>query len=115
MASTPSPASRRKAGNAAATLAAGTKVHLNLDTYENEEPAEPFNFVLGGRAITAKDPGDIDWRLLADIDDPDAFADTVLEEDDAVFFKDYTPFPARKLNALSTAYREHYGLGNPGN
>ena len=91
------------------------KITINLDTYEDEKPAEPFVFVLEGRRMEAKNPGDIDWRLLADIDDPDAFADTCLEEDDAEFFKGVTPFPAKKLNALSTAYRDHFGLGSPGN
>ena len=90
-------------------------VTINLDTYEVERPSEEFSFVLGGRRIVALDPRDIDWRLLVDIDDPDAFADTVLSDEDGEFFKEFAPFPAGKLNALLTAYRDHFGLGSPGN
>ena len=95
--------------------ARGDNVTLNLDTYEIEKPDEEFTFVLGGRRIVCVNPNDVDWRDLAAIDDPDEFADVCMTADDATYFKGYTPFPAAKLNAVLQAYREHYGLGNPGN
>lgn len=83
---------------------------LNLDALEREGRPEPFAFIHNNRQYILADPQDQDWQqLLVVVSNPLLFLRLVLEEKDRdSFFED--SMPAWKLNALTKAYRQHYGL-----
>jgi hypothetical protein len=91
-------------------------VSLNLDSLEREtdEVKEPYSFVLDGRTWTALNPNDADWQDLADLDIRDlrAVLRLFLGDDYADFEK--VRLPGWKVNKLSEAIVQHYGLANLG-
>lgn len=90
------------------------KVAFNLDTFERENAPEPFVIVLGGRRIEFADPQDLDWQDLMEIDDPDELTEKCLSAEDKVYFYSQK-IEAFKLRELLERFRDHYGLGSPGN
>lgn len=91
------------------------KVHINLDTFEDEKGlVEDFAFVLNGRRIVMTNPRDVAWQDLAELDDPYALADICMSKEDGEFFLAQR-MKARKLEALMQAFQKHYGLGSRGN
>lgn len=90
-------------------------VALNLDTLEREGAKGPFIFTHAGRRWMMSDPQAVDWqKLLRALRDPVFFLHQVLPADDRDSFFD-TEMPIWKLNALMSAYQQHYGLPEPGN
>lgn len=91
-------------------------ITFNADTYEREQgPDKPYVVVIGGRPLTFVDPQEIPWQDLMDLDDPETFAGTTLEdEDDRKHFLE-TPLKTGVMLEVMRRYREHYGLGNQGN
>jgi hypothetical protein len=87
---------------------------LDLDALEREGRPEPFAFIHNNRQYILADPQDQDWQqLLVVMSNPLLFLRLVLREEDRdAFFEN--SMPAWKLNALTTAYREHYGLPSLG-
>jgi hypothetical protein len=90
-------------------------VVLNLDTLELERTEKPFVVRLGGRNLTFKDPKEIYWQDLADLDDPTSFAEAALEEEDQEHFLEYRLETGRMME-LMRRYRRHFGMDvDPGN
>ncbi len=89
---------------------------FNLDDLEREgEQVEPFQFIHDKRVYELSDPHEKDWQeLIVVLNNPLLFLRLVLREGDKdAFFEN--PMPAWKLNALTRAYRAHYGLpSDPG-
>lgn len=105
----------RKPRSVRAVNDAGGDIDLNLDTYEREGgPTKPFSAVVNGRKITMHDPQNVPWQKLVDLDNPDDFAELVIAEEDREAFLD-EPLEAWKMNLLMERFRQHYGLGDPGN
>lgn len=91
------------------------RVNLNLDTVEREQTFEPYTISIGGRALVLRDPKEIDWKELLDIEQPVQFLGHVFSTDeDKAFFKKQD-FPGWKLDMIIKGYTEHYGLGQSGN
>jgi hypothetical protein len=91
------------------------RVTLNLDSLERETKADPFSIAFGGRRIEFADVQEIDYRILMTFEsDPLAFFSHAIKAEDKEHF-DAQPLPGWKLEALIRAYRDHYGLGAPGN
>lgn len=88
-----------------------TGVVLDLDSYErpDKEVKVPFVVTVGGREITFKDPGTIDWRDLANIEEPADLIHFSLEKEDRKHLGD-TDLPVWKFNKMMEAYYEHYDL-----
>lgn len=92
-----------------------SKVHFNLDTYENPETVEPFVVVVGGRRYVLIDALDTDYRdLLAAqraywAGEPQKALDFIVAPDDReAFFANR--LTNRKLTAMFEAYNSHYGI-----
>jgi hypothetical protein len=87
---------------------------LNLDALEREGRPEPFAFIHNNRQYILQDPQDQDWQqLLVVMSNPVLFLRLMLaEKDKDAFFEN--SMPTWKLNALTTAFREHYGLPSLG-
>lgn len=85
------------------------KVHLNLDTLEREEHYETFRPVVNGRAISMTDPAELDWQVLADIEDPTEFLRHAIGEEDKDFLRS-AKIPGWKFGKLIDGYVKHYGL-----
>lgn len=89
------------------------KIGLNLDTLEREGGvAEPFSAIIDGKRYVFGDAAEIDWKqILTSMRNPAAFFNNVLAEKDRKTFLE-TDIPTWKINALMSAYTEHYGMTN---
>jgi hypothetical protein len=90
------------------------RVALNLDKIEREGRPEQFAYIHDGHHYTATDAQDIDWQeLVAALQNPRVFFRLVLAADDADRFL-ASKLPTWKMRRLMDAYRDHYGLLDPG-
>lgn len=89
---------------------------LDLDVLEREDTPEPFTVKLGGKTYRMVDPGECSWEDLASITSrPAAFLSVaVAEKDREAFLTALAKLPTWKVNALSGAYRKHFGLPDSG-
>jgi hypothetical protein len=87
---------------------------FDLDALEREGRPEPFAFIHNNRQFILQDPQEQDWQqLLVVMSNPVLFLRLLLRaEDKDAFFEN--PMPTWKLNALTRAFREHYGLPSLG-
>jgi hypothetical protein len=95
-------------------MSATESITLNLDAIEREKTYEPFVVGIGGRSVTMTDPAEIDWKDLAEIDQPVQFFKYACDKET----RDYLltqKIPGWKLGKLIEAYMAHYGLENKGN
>lgn len=88
-----------------------TPIDFDLDAAERpaKDIKPPFVVKLGGRPVTMKDPGELDWQDLAVIQQPTDFLEFSVDEDD----RDHVlnqEMPGWKLNALMERYMQHFGL-----
>jgi hypothetical protein len=84
---------------------------IDLDKLEREGTVkDPFDFVHNGRRYLMSDPVEIDWQdLLVALNNPVMFFRLVLPADDRnAFFSD--KLPSWKMQKLTQAYLDHYGL-----
>lgn len=89
-------------------------ISLNLDSLEREGDPGPFVIVFGGDRIQFTDAMEIDWqKLVAALRSPAAFFRLTLSAEDARKFLSAT-VPTFKLRKLMDAYRDHFGLVEPG-
>lgn len=93
--------------------ALGIALNLDTATRPEEEVKEPFVAVVGGKRLTFTDAADIDWEVLASLDNPHDFVQHCLSEDDAEHFY-AQKLPGWKFRELWDAYRVYYGLKKPG-
>lgn len=96
------------------TPAPTTKVSFDLDALDREGRPEPFSIRHVGRVYTFADAMDVDWqKLMAAMQNPVAFFHLTLPEGDAKEFlsQEMSVF---KMRRLMDAYREHYGVTDPG-
>lgn len=92
-----------------------TKVSLNLDEIEKENPTQPFVITVNGKEITFNDARDLPWDDLAQLgDDPDEFMWQTLSEVDYDHFKK-AKVPGWKVDVLVRDYQRHFGIGTRGN
>lgn len=84
-------------------------VVLDLDAYERpaDEVKPPFIVTVGGRDVTFKDPGTIDWKDLAAVQIPSDLFSVSLDAEDRRHVRE-TPMEAFRFNKLMQAYYEHY-------
>lgn len=89
-------------------------ITLNLDTFEEEKgPEFPFVAMVNGRRLEFSNPQELAWQDVMAIDNPSEFARLCLSEEDRKFFL-AEKINVRKLNALMSAFRAHYGVGSLG-
>lgn len=92
------------------------RVSINLDSLEREDRPEEFSAVVGGKRLVFADPKEVDYRLLMEFEaNPNLFFSEALSEEDKEHWDSQERIPAWKLEALVAAYRDHFGLGAPGN
>ena len=96
------------------TEPSGQKVHLNLDSYEKEDPKEPFVFVLSDHEFVLQDPRDVSWQDLQNIRTPVDFARYCMSDDDRKQFLSIK-MPGWKFQKLFAEYQDHFGLDSSGN
>lgn len=90
------------------------KVNLSLDDLEKENPKEPYTIALRGRTIELHDPQDIDWLVLAELeDDPVSFVTECMSEEDSEFFM-AEKLESWKVERLMKDFMRHFGLGARG-
>lgn len=114
----------RLAGDAEAPLAEvaakveqlppGVKLSSNLDTYENEKPAEPFWFQHEGEYFRLVDPEDVDFQdILVGQENPRLMLHVLLEEGHrGRFFA--KRLPIGKMKKLIMDYTKHFGMTDLG-
>lgn len=86
-------------------------VTLDLDAYERpaKDVKPDFTVKLGGRVITFKDPEEMDWQDLLDIEHPAHFlryAVTAEERQHILALE----MPAHKFGKLMDSYQQHFDL-----
>lgn len=90
------------------------KVNLSLDDLEKENRKDPYRITLRGRVIELQDPQDIDWLVLAELeDDPVRFVTECMTDDDADFFME-KKLESWKVEELMKDFMRYYGLGGRG-
>lgn len=86
------------------------KVGFNFDTYQRDEPVDPFVIVLDGQRYESIDPLDLDYRALGKLlDQPDAFFQELFPDDHEKILAS----KSIKLGALAKfvqAITKHFGL-----
>jgi hypothetical protein len=82
-----------------------------LDLDAEQRPAKdvkpPFIVKVGGRKVTFKDPGEIDWKDLAGVQIPADLFSVALERDDRNHIRD-TPMESWRFAKLMESYYNHY-------
>jgi hypothetical protein len=84
------------------------KVHSNLDEMERDSKA-PFAAVLAGKRFTMKDPAEIDFKDLLQIEHPANFLKYALDEDAKKIMAE-EHVPGWKFNKLIEDYMKYYDL-----
>ena len=99
-----------------ATQKPNVKPDFSLDTIEREGGADhPFTFAIGDRVIEMIDPAELDWKILAAIEQPQDFLRHCFTPADRDFLNG-EKIPGWKFNKLMDAYMGHYGIDlSPGN
>lgn len=95
-------------------LPPGIKLSSNLDTYENEKPAEPFWFQHDGEYFRLMDPEDVDFQdILVGQENPRLMLHVLLDAGhrDRFFSK---RLPMGKMKKLIMDYTKHFGLTDLG-
>jgi hypothetical protein len=95
-------------------LPPGVKLSSNLDTYENERPAEPFWFQLDDEFFRLLDPEDVDFQdILVGQENPRLMLHVLLDDAhrDRFFAK---RLPLGKMKKLIMDYTKHFGLTDLG-
>lgn len=87
----------------------GVVLDLDLEERPEKDIKPPFVIRAGGRDITFKDPGEIDWRILASIDTPADLVRSSLEPADKEFLVSLS-LPGWKFNRLMESYYQHYDM-----
>lgn len=84
-------------------------VILDLDTIERpaDQVKDPFRVRVGGKVVTFKDPNEIGWQELADIQGPNDLVYVSLERGDREHLFD-AELPAWKFNELMKSYYDYY-------
>lgn len=95
-------------------LPPGVKLSSNLDTYENEKPAEPFWFQHDGEYFRLVDPEDVDFQdILVGQENPRLMLHVLLDEGHrGRFFA--KRLPMGKMKKLIMDYTKHFGLTDLG-
>lgn len=86
-------------------------VVLDLDTETRPEKdiKPPFVVKVGGKAVTFKDPGEIDWRVLATVDTPADLVRVSLSSEDREHLTSQV-LEGWKFNRLMDSYYQHYDM-----
>ena len=86
-------------------------VILDLDTEErpSEDVKPPFVVKIGGKSITFTDPSELDWTVLAAIQQPGDLINSALSREDRKHIRE-TELPGWKFNRLMESYYTHYDL-----
>lgn len=85
------------------------KISIDLDALEYDEH-EPFRFKLAGRVIELGDPNLVDWKILAEMQQPIELLRHVTKSDeDRKWLRD-NPLPIEGLHRLMDKYAAHFKL-----
>lgn len=86
-------------------------VVLDLDSAERpeEDVKPPFIVKVGDRKVQFKDPNEIDWKVLAEVDHPADLIRISLTKEDRKHVME-TNLPGWKFNRLISTYYDHYDL-----
>lgn len=86
-------------------------VTLDLDAYERpaKDVKEPFTVKLGGQVVTFKDPEDLDWQDLLDIENPVDFLRYCVTREERLHILSLE-MPGHKFAKLMESYQVHFGL-----
>lgn len=86
-------------------------VTLDLDAYERpaKDVKDPFTVKLGGEVITFKDPEDLDWQDLLDIEHPAHFLRYAVSREARQHIL-ALEMPAHKFGKLMESYQTYFGL-----
>lgn len=87
----------------------GVVLDLDLETRPEKDVKPPFIVKVGGKAITFKDPGEIDWRVLATVDTPADLIRVSLAGEDREHLTSQV-LEAWKFNRLMDSYYQHYDM-----
>lgn len=84
-------------------------VVLDLDALQRPEKdvKPPFIVKVGGQKVTFKDPAEIDWKDLADVQIPADLFSVACSREDRVHIRD-TPMEGWRFNQLMESYYTHY-------
>lgn len=87
----------------------GVILDLDIEEKDPKDQKPPFTVKVGGRAITFKDPNDIEWQRLASIQIPADLIHVSLEREERqhIFAQN---LPTWKFNKLMESYYDHYDL-----
>ena len=86
-------------------------VTLDLDSYERPaaERKEPFTVKLGGQVIEFKDPEELDWQDLLDIENPVDFLRYCVTPDERRHILGLK-MEAHRFGKLMEAYQTHFEI-----
>jgi hypothetical protein len=104
----------------AAPAAPKTKVTLDLDALDAEQPRddrpEPFSIRLHGEEFTFVDPEELDWQdLTVGQDNPRLMMHIILGDDEQrTRFFALKDVKVRHMRVITAGYQKHYGLGSEG-
>lgn len=90
------------------------RIDFNLDDVEREKTYKPFVTAVNGHAVTMKDPSELDWKILLEIESPVMFLRHCVSEEDKDYLREQN-IPGWKFGKLIDAYMKHYGLDKQGN
>jgi len=87
------------------------EISLDLDAVERPEKdvVPPFAVKVGGKRIEMTDPDEIDWKDLAELDDPIGFLRYALNDEDRAHLRE-VDLPGWKFRRLMDGYMAHYKL-----
>jgi hypothetical protein len=104
----------------AAPAAPKTKVTLDLDVLDAEQPRddrpEPFSIRLHDEEFTFVDPEELDWQdLTVGQDNPRLMMHIILGDDEQrTRFFALKDVKVRHMRVITAGYQKHYGLGSEG-
>lgn len=82
---------------------------LDEETRPEKDIKPPFVVKVGNKKITFKDPGEIDWRVLATVETPADMVRVSLETEDRQHLTSHV-LPGWKFNRLMESYYQHYDM-----
>jgi hypothetical protein len=88
-------------------------VTIDLDAIEYAQFSE-FSFKLAGRRIVLGDPNLVDWKTLAEMQQPiELLKHVIKDEEDRTWMREH-PLPIEGLKRLMDKYSKHYELPEMG-
>lgn len=91
----------------------GHTIMDNIDEFERQEKYPLYAFAISNRRIALKDPAELDWNDLVNLQDESQFLKLAMSDEDLGFFLDQK-VQAWRVRELMDRYFKHYGIEDPG-